>query len=253
MITVNSLSVTLGGKQILSNICFSVEAGQWLMITAPNGAGKTTIVNAISQSIPYTGSVTVDGVDLRKLKSRALARRIGVLAQNRSVSYAFTVEEVVRLGCYSHRNSIFSARAEESEVLYSAALRNTGMEAFASRPVTTLSGGELQRTFLAQLFAQDPQVLILDEPTNHLDLVYQKQVLELVDAWRQEKERAVITVVHDLSMAKLYGTHALLLQNGRTAAFGPVQEILTPALLDPIYGLDVSGWMKKLYGIWEWP
>lgn len=250
MIEVSSLSVTLGGKQIVQDVSFSAESGQWLMIAGKNGAGKTCIVNAVSQSIPYTGSVSIDGVNLRGIKSRTLARKIGVLAQSRPLSYAFTAEEVVRLGCYSHRNSFFSSPEADSEALFESAVRATGIEEFLSRPVTTLSGGEVQRVFLAQLFAQDPQILILDEPANHLDLPFQKQIFDLTDAWRQQGERTVISVVHDLSMAKLYGTHALLLSHGRAAAFGKAEEVLTEEQLSAVYGINITQWMKKLYELW---
>ena len=250
MIEVSSLSVTLGGKQIVQNVSFTADSGQWLMVAGPNGAGKTSIVNAISQSIPYTGSVSVDGVNLRGMKSRVLARKIGVLAQNRPLSYAFTAEEVVRLGCYSHRSSFFSSPEADSEALFQAAVRSTGIEDFLSRPVTTLSGGEVQRVFLAQLFAQDPQILILDEPANHLDLPFQKQIFDLTDAWRRQGSKTVISVVHDLSMAKLYGTHALLLSHGRTVACGTAEEVLTDEHLSEVYGISVSDWMKKLYELW---
>ena len=250
MIEVSSLSVTLGGKQIVQDVSFTADNGQWLMVAGPNGAGKTSIVNAISQGIPYTGSVAVDGVSLRGMKSRTLARKIGVLAQNRPLSYAFTAEEIVRLGCYSHRSSFFSSPEADSEALFQAAVRSTGIEEFLSRPVTTLSGGEVQRVFLAQLFAQDPQILILDEPANHLDLPFQKQIFDLTDAWRRQGNKTVISVVHDLSMAKRYGTHTLLLSHGRTAAFGTAEEVLTEENLSEVYGINVSKWMKKLYELW---
>ena len=250
MIEVSSLSVTLAGKQIVQDVSFTADSGQWLMVAGPNGAGKTSIVNAISQSIPYTGSVAVDGVSLRGMKSRTLARKIGVLEQNRPLSYAFTAEEIVRLGCYSHRSSFFSSPEADSEALFQAAVRSTGIEEFLSRPVTTLSGGEVQRVFLAQLFAQDPQILILDEPANHLDLPFQKQIFDLTDAWRRQGNKTVISVVHDLSMAKLYGTHTLLLSHGRTAAFGTAEEVLTEENLSEVYGINVSKWMKKRYELW---
>ena len=114
----------------------------------------------------------------------------------------------------------------------------------------TLSGGELQRTFLAQLLAQDPQLLILDEPTNHLDLVYQKEVFALVREWLDDGGGAVISVVHDLSLAKAYGTHALLMDRGRVMARGTVKEVLSPGRLNGVYRMDVGTWMRGLYRQW---
>ena len=131
------------------------------------------------------------------------------------------------------------------------ALEVTGMKEQRDQSVLTLSGGELQRTFLAQVFAQEPRILLLDEPTNHLDLIYQKQIFALIRDWLKSPGRAVISVVHDLSMAKAYGTHAVLLDRGRTVAAGKVEDVFRPEHLDPVYGMNVSEWMKELLSVWE--
>ena len=121
----------------------------------------------------------------------------------------------------------------------------------AQRSALTLSGGELQRAFLAQVFAQDPKLLLLDEPTNHLDLVYQKQVFALIQDWLKKGHRAVVSVVHDLSLAKAYGSHALLLDRGRVFAFGTVKEVLTRENLARVYKMDVYEWMQRMLEQWE--
>ncbi|MDD3169096.1 MAG: ABC transporter ATP-binding protein, partial [Eubacteriales bacterium] len=107
------------------------------------------------------------------------------------------------------------------------------------------------RTFLAQLLAQDPQLLILDEPTNHLDLIYQKQIFGLVKEWIDHTGRAVISVVHDLSLAKAYGTDALLMEGGKLLASGTIDEVLTRTNLENAYSMDVHQWMKELLNQWE--
>ena len=115
----------------------------------------------------------------------------------------------------------------------------------------TLSGGELQRVFLAQVFAQDPKLLLLDEPANHLDLKYMEQIFELIARWVKQPGRAVISVVHDLSLTKLYGTTAALLHEGSLLGKGPVSEVLSPGLLQTAYGMDVQGYMRRLLKAWE--
>ena len=147
------------------------------MMIGPNGSGKSTLIRAISGAVPYSGSISYLDGDIRRLRPGELARNIGILAQNHYVGYAFTVREVVRLGRYAYKRDHGDP---EGESRIRRALELTGMEDLADKSVLHLSGGELQRVFLAQLFAQDPRVLILDEPTNHLDLIYQKQVFELV-------------------------------------------------------------------------
>ena len=105
MLQVSDLSVRYGSCPIVDRVSFSMEAGQWLMIIGPNGAGKTTVINAVSQGAPYTGTVLFEGTDVKTMKSRELARCVGVLTQNHYVGYGFTVEEVVRLGSYARRQN----------------------------------------------------------------------------------------------------------------------------------------------------
>ena len=127
----------------------------------------------------------------------------------------------------------------------------TGLTELENKSVLQLSGGELQRVFLAQLFSQDPKIMILDEPMNHLDLVYQKQLLGLVSDWLKTPGRAVISVMHDLSLAKAFGTKVLLLQHGRVVADGPAGEVLTREHLSQVYGMDVHEWMNELLSQWS--
>lgn len=251
LLEVNGISVRYGELTILDNVSFSLSSGQWMMLVGPNGAGKSTLVNAISQGVPYSGRVNYLGEDIRRLKPHELARQMGVLSQNHSVGYSYTVGEVVRLGRYCHAPGIFSKKSCDHEGAVRAALEMTGMTPFANQSVLTLSGGELQRTFLAQLFAQDPRILILDEPTNHLDPVYQKQTFELIQQWLKTHDGAVISVVHDLSLAKAYGTHALLLDGGRTAACGSVEQVFTPEHLNGAYRMDIGQWMRRMLEQWS--
>lgn len=250
MLTVQDLTVRYGRLTIVDHVSFSVERGQWLMVVGPNGAGKSTIVSAISQAVPFSGRILFEGRDIAKMKRRELAQCIGVLTQSHYVGYGFTAEEVIRLGRYAHNQGPLGRDDREGEEKVQSAIRRTGLESILKQSVLTLSGGELQRTFLAQLLAQDPELLILDEPTNHLDLVYQKEVFALVREWLDSRNGAVISVVHDLSLAKAYGTHALLLDGGHAAAQGSAEEVLLPERLNSVYRMDVGAWMRGLYGQW---
>lgn len=254
LLTIRELTVQYGTKKILDGVGLTLEQGRWLMLVGPNGAGKSTVVNAVTQGVPYAGRIELLGRDVRRYKPRALAQRVGVLAQSHAVSYSFTVEEVVRLGRYAHAAGVFSARGAQDDHKVEQALALTGLLPLAGQSVLTLSGGELQRTFLAQLLAQDPQLLILDEPTNHLDLVYQNQVFTLLTDWlRADQGRAILSVVHDLSLARAYGTDALLLDAGRVRAAGRVDEVFAAAHLDAAYRMDVSAWMRRMLGQWAGP
>lgn len=251
MLDVKNLTVKIHNRKIVDSACFQVKEKQWLMIVGPNGAGKSTVVNAISQGIPYTGTVLFDGEDLAMCKPVERAKKLGVLMQYHFVGYSFTVEEVVKLGRYAYSPGIFSTVSEESNEKIRLAMEQTGVLAIKDQSVLTLSGGELQRTFLAQLLAQDPQLLILDEPTNHLDLIYQKQIFGMVKEWIDHTGRAVISVVHDLSLAKAYGTDALLMDDGKLLSSGTISEVLTRTNLENAYSMDVHQWMKELLRQWE--
>lgn len=259
MISVKGLTVKYGDAVIVKDIGFEVATGSWMMIVGPNGAGKSTIIRALSQGVPYTGTVLIDDEDASKMKSRELARKMGVLTQEHYVGYGFTAEEVIRLGGYHRRGKSLFAKAKDSqaavspesfEELFERAVNETGMGPFLKQSVLKLSGGELQRMFLAQLFAQDPEILILDEPTNHLDIIYQKQIMEMVDRWRKERARTVISVVHDLSLAKMFGTDVMVTDRGRVVCTGPASEVLSSETLDPVYGMDVAAWIRSMAEVW---
>ncbi len=250
MLEVKRLAVRYGEHIVVQDVSFSLEEGQWLMLIGPNGAGKSTIVNAISQGVNYTGEVLWQGKNLRRMKPVEMARNMGVLSQNHAVGYGFTVEEVVRLGRYAYAPGFFGSHKDADPAPIAQALSLTGLTELAGQSVLTLSGGELQRTFLAQLFAQNPKLLILDEPTNHLDLVYQKQIFALIQQWLKDSGRAVISVVHDLSLARAYGTHALLLDKSKAICYGTVGEVFQSELLNKAYGMDVRQWMQTMLGQW---
>lgn len=252
MLEVNGLTVKIGNTlTLVDNVSFKVEENQWLMIVGPNGAGKSTILHAITQEMPYTGEVLVEGTDIRKMKPVQRARKIGALRQKNHVGYSFSVKEVVRMGRYSYSPGLFSKKDVLEEEVVDQALERVGLKEIEEQSVMTLSGGELQRTFLAQILTQDPDILILDEPTNHLDMVYQRQVFELVSDWVKQPGKAVISVVHDISLAQLYGTHMLMLNKGKIVAQGTASDVVVPEYLNKVYQMDVYEWMNRLYSVWE--
>ena len=249
MLAAENLTVRYGIHEIVKNVSFCVEEGQWFMLVGPNGAGKSTILNALSGGAAYTGNIRCMGKNIRSFSRRELAKTTGILSQGYSVGYGFTVKEVVALGRYAYRNE----SPAEKETHIRSAMEITGISHLADKSVLHLSGGELQRTFLAQVFAQDPKILILDEPTNHLDLIYQKHVFEVVQKWLAQGNRAVISVVHDLSLVQAFGTHAMLMDRGHSAAQGKVADIFADNALNRAYGMDVRGWMLTMLQQWEVP
>ena len=251
MLSAENVTVRYGDHTVVEGLSFTLREGQWLMLAGPNGAGKSSLIAAIAQAVPYTGTVLLEGRIVRAFKPAMLARKIGVLSQTHHVGYAYTVEEIVNLGRYAHSRGFFSARDDHGEERVEEALRLTGMEKLRGQNVLTLSGGELQRAFLAQVFAQNPEILILDEPANHLDLIYQKHIFSLIQDWLRQPGRAVMSVVHDLSLARRYGTHAILMDDGRCVAQGGIGQVLSRDHLAQVYGMDVHAWMQEMLEQWK--
>ena len=251
MLQGKNISVQYGAQTAVHQVSFTLQPGQWLMLAGPNGAGKSTLIRAIAQTIPYTGRITLDGNDLRSLRPAERAKQIAVLSQHHSAQYGYTVEEIVQLGRYAHRKGFLSSKPDGEDPCVDDALSLTGLTEYRRRSVLTLSGGELQRVFLAQVFAQSPKVLLLDEPANHLDLPYQQHIFSLLSQWLQTSGRAVLSVVHDLSLAKKYGTHALLMHQGNYVAYGETDAVLTASNLQAVYGMDVYAWMQDLLSQWN--
>ena len=245
------LTVRYGAHTVVDDFSFHLEEGRWLMLAGPNGAGKSTLIEAIARGVPCAGSLRWEGRELSTFSPAALARKLGVLSQRNAVGYAYTVEEVVSLGRYAHSSGFFSGKDTDGKAQVEKALEMTGLMDLRHASMLTLSGGETQRVFLAQVFAQNPQVLILDEPANHLDLKYQQHIFSLIREWLREPGRAVLSVVHDLSLAAKYGTHAILMDRGRNIAEGPVSEVMTPENLRKVYGMDVYAWMRELLEQWK--
>ena len=251
MLKAENITVRFGERTVVDHLSFHLHEGQWLMLVGPNGAGKSTLIETISQGVAYTGNILLEGKDIRRFKAAQLARKVGVLAQKNVVGYAYTVDEVVGLGRYAYMQSFLSARDDGGKDQVERALSLTGLTNLRHASVLTLSGGELQRTFLAQVFAQNPQILILDEPANHLDLKYQQHIFSLISDWLKTPGRAVISVVHDLSLAKKYGTHAVLMNQGKDISQGKIDEVLTQDNLKTVYDMDVYGWMRDMLEQWR--
>ena len=251
MLRGNHLTVRYGNHTVVDDFSFHLEEGQWLMLAGPNGAGKSTLIEAIAQGVPCMGSILWRDQDLRTMKPFQLAQRIGILSQRNNVGYAYTVEEVVGLGRYAHRTGLFSGKDSDGNTQVEKALEMTGLTELRHASMLTLSGGETQRVFLAQVFAQNPQALILDEPANHLDLKYQQHIFSLIRQWLETPGRAVLSVVHDLSLARRYGTHAILMDHGKSISQGRISEVMTPDNLQQVYGMNVYDWMREMLSQWQ--
>ena len=180
MLRIESLAVGYGGEPVLNGLDLAVARGEFLVVVGPNGSGKSTLVRAVTGALPPAeGRILLDGRDLRGLRPREVARTLAVVAQDTSVGFPFTVEEIVALGRIPHLPPLRSETPRDRAAV-ERAMRLTGTQPLAGRLVTALSGGERQRVMVARALAQEPRLLILDEPTAHLDIAHQVELLDLV-------------------------------------------------------------------------
>lgn len=251
LLTVEQLSCGYGKTTVIHDLSFQVKAGERLCILGPNGCGKTTLLRALAGVLPCQGRVEADGLMLEGMSPKQRARKIALMSQFSQTAFDYTVYEAVMLGRYAHQSGFpFPVKTEADSKAVEEALRLADAWELREQLVTKLSGGQLQRVFLAKTFAQSPQIILLDEPANHLDLRSQAELIESLQNWAAEGERCVAGVFHDISLALAFADTALLLDQGSALVCGPVEQ-LDFNLLDGLYGMDVRCYMKSLLGRWE--
>jgi iron complex transport system ATP-binding protein len=232
------LRVRFGRAEVVCGITMTVASGEWVALIGSNGAGKTSTLRALAGLIPFAGQVLLDGRPIQSASRREIARRIAVVPQHPQTPPELTVAEYVLLGRTPHLGYL-AGETYADRAAAASAIERLGLEVFSSRPLGSLSGGELQRAVLARALAQSASVLLLDEPTSALDLGRQQQALELVDALRREEGLTVVSAMHDLSLAGQYADRLLLLDRGRVVAEGAAADVLTEARIGSHYGADV--------------
>jgi iron complex transport system ATP-binding protein len=236
LITATDVSWRYGANPVIDNVSVTAQPGRVLGLIGPNGSGKTTLLRLLYGALRSpTGSVRVDETPLASLGARESALRMAVVVQETGGETALTVAEMVLLGRGPHL-STFQRTGKEDHAIAARSLARVGATHLGPRPFSGLSGGERQRVLIARALAQQATHLLLDEPTNHLDIRYQHEVLRLV----RGLETCSVVVLHDLNLAARYCDDLVLLGDGGVVAGGTVDEVLDPAILEPVYGIGVK-------------
>ncbi len=226
-----------GGRAILEDASIQVRPSEVHALVGPNGAGKSTLFGVLAGDLtPESGSVSLDGMPLAGIRPRDLARRRAVLLQQNTVSFSFTVEQVVRMGRAPWARTPQEA---DDDAVVEEAMAATEVLGLASRAVSSLSGGERARVALARVLAQGVGVLLLDEPTAALDLRHHEDVMRLARE-RARSGATVAIVLHDLNAALAHADRVTLLSRGRLVASGTPAEVLTAERIEDVYGQPVE-------------
>jgi len=237
----SNLHLAYHGVTVVSDAAVHLDAGQVLALVGPNGSGKSTLLRALARlHRPLRGElVLADGTPAATLSAKAFARHVTLLAQSRPTPTGVSVADVVGYGRHPYRGRWRSDDPHGAQAI-SHAMEITGVAAMAQRCVDELSGGELQRVWLATCLAQDTGVLLLDEPTTFLDLRYQVEILDLIRDLADEHDVAVGVVLHHLDQAAAVADRVALLDAGRVRATGAPHEVLTSELLTDTYGIRID-------------
>ncbi|HEX2297892.1 MAG TPA: ABC transporter ATP-binding protein [Pseudonocardiaceae bacterium] len=229
------------GTMVVHGADVELRAGRVTALVGPNGSGKSTLLRALARlHRPASGRVQLgDGSDALALTRRDFARQVTLLAQSRPTPTGISVRDVVGFGRHPYQGRWRDSDPDGPSVI-THAMVVTGVTEFADRSVDALSGGQLQRVWLASCLAQDTGVLLLDEPTNHLDLRYQVEILDLIRDLADQHGVAIGVVLHDLDQAAAVADDVALLDCGQVCAVGLPREVLTSELLTDAYGIRID-------------
>ena len=233
-IRTETVAAALGGTEILHGLDITARDRELVGIIGPNGSGKSTLLKCIYRVLrPTGGAVYLDGRELSGYTFKESAQKLAVVAQHNYYNFDFSVKDVVLMGRAPHKRALDRDNREDFRIVEEA-LATVGMEAFADRSFSTLSGGEQQRVILARALAQQTPCLCLDEPTNHLDIKYQLQLIDLV----RGLDRTVIAVIHDLNIAAMYCDRLYALKDGRIVGEGTPVQLLTTEFIRQVYEVE---------------
>lgn len=228
------LTWKIGSRAIVDDVSLEVCPGETLGLLGPNGSGKTSLLRLLAGlRQPHAGKITLDGMDLRAIDRRVIAKRVAFVEQHATTNASLKVIDVVKLGRFPHR-SLFSTWSSIDQEAVESALEKAGIAGMRDALWHHLSGGEKQRVQIARALAQSPKELILDEPTNHLDIHHQISLLSLV---RQLPVTSIIAL-HDLNHAAMFCDRLLVLRSGKIVASGTPEDVLTESLLREVFTVE---------------
>ncbi|MEU4386909.1 ATP-binding cassette domain-containing protein [Promicromonospora sp. NPDC023805] len=254
------VSWDISGRLVLDDVGVLAPGGAVTGLLGPNGSGKSTLLRVLAgvqqagratspsdagASAPPSGpgsatdpATTFDGADLRALPRRERARLLALVEQDAGTDLPLSVLDAVLLGRIPHR-SLLAGDSDADRAAAHTALAAAGAAELGDREVGTLSGGERQRVHMARALAQQPRLILLDEPTNHLDIAAQLHAMRVLRDLAADGV-TVVAALHDLNLAASTCDHLVLLDQGRVVAAGPVDEVLVPEVLEPVYGVRVD-------------
>ncbi|WP_207457122.1 iron ABC transporter ATP-binding protein [Herbiconiux sp. SYSU D00978] len=238
MIAVEGATKSYASGPVVDGVDLTLADAGITAIIGPNGAGKSTLLSMIARLLPLdAGRITVDGLDVSTTKTDVLAKRLSILRQENALTARLTVRDLVSFGRYPHskgRPTAVDLAVVERTLAY---LDLTELD---GRFLDELSGGQRQRAFIAMVLAQDTEYVLLDEPLNNLDLKHAAEIMRLLRRAADDLGKRVVLVLHDINFAAHYADRILAMKDGRVAAYGTPDEIVTSDVLGDVYEMDIA-------------
>lgn len=240
ILKVQGLTASYNGEKVIDNVNLEIEEGKIYSIIGINGCGKTTLLRAMSRNLkPETGTVILDGLNIFKMNTRNVAKKMAVLCQKNEGFTDVTVRELVQYGRFAHK-VWWKGKESEDRKIVDWAINKTALENLSLRKLNTLSGGERQRAWIAMAIAQKPDILLLDEPTTYLDICHQLEIMELLTNLNKEEKITIVMVLHDINHAATYSDELIVLKNKKIYKKGSPWSILQGGMLEEVFNIEAK-------------
>ncbi len=252
MLKLKNVCAGYNGVDVIHDIQFQLLKGESLCILGPNSCGKTTLLRTIAGLIDCKGTLELDGQPVKHMRRKDIAKRVAVMSQMSRVNFPYSVYDTIMMGRYQHiRQSMFKKISEQDRAVVEKCMEDVELTSIREKKLDTLSGGQLQRVFLAHTLVQEPQLILLDEPTNHLDIKHQMNLVGYLKKWSEQDNHQVIGVFHDINLAMQLTNHLMFMKEGRIQGIGYSDCLITSEFLHQVYEVDIVNYMTESYERWK--
>ncbi|EUJ32905.1 hypothetical protein MFLO_04745 [Listeria floridensis FSL S10-1187] len=235
-----NLQIAYDKRIIVDSLNIEIPKGEITALVGANGSGKSTILKTMARLIkPKQGAVILDGKKIHQEPTKQIAKELAILPQNPEAPEGLTVAELIRYGRSPHQTGFKTVSAQDTEII-DWALKMTSLTDLKERPLDHLSGGQRQRAWIAMALAQDTEILFLDEPTTFLDMTHQLDVMNILKELNQTEQKTIVMVVHDLNHASRYASHMIAIKDGKVAASGVPQDVMTAPMLEEVFNVKAD-------------
>ena len=238
MIDLKEVSKNYGEKKVVTEVCLPIEEEKLTAFIGPNGAGKSTLLSMISRLISIdAGQIYLDHNEVKAWRSNELSQKLSILKQSNGVNLRITVRELVGFGRFPYSKGRLT-RDDLEMIDY--ALEKLGLVEMAEEKIDTLSGGQLQRAYIAMILAQDTEYILLDEPLNNLDMSHAVQLMKTLRRLVEEEHKTILLVIHDINFAATYADEIVAMKAGEIFAHGTMEEMIQPQILNALYDMEIK-------------